>query len=473
MPQTDTPDPSSGAPSEVSSGGPTPPRMLTFTEALETWVLVAAQSFGGPAGQIAVMHRVWVEERRWLSEERFLHALNTVMLLPGPEAQQLAAYVGWLSHGVRGGLCAGGLFVLPGFLSILALSAVYVRFHQIPVAEAALLGLKAAVLAVVADAMIRIGRRVLTRPATMLVALAAFVALFALAVPFPVVILAAGLLGATLRRWFPPPDPPTARDLGLARPVLDDLLDAGMLPHAAPRPGRDLRTAAVIVALWLAPTVALWAALGPDATWTRVATLFSTAAAVSFGGAYAVLAYVAQQAVEAHAWLTPGEMLDGLGLAETTPGPLIQVVQYVGFLATYRDPGRMPPIVAGALGSVLTTWVTFGPSFLFALAAGPYVERIRGSDLLASALRAITAAVVGVIANLAVWLALHTVFADVTDRPVLGWVVLPVPDLSTVRWTVVGIGLASAVALIGLRLPMLPVLAVSTAVGFVVGWGFG
>jgi chromate transporter len=324
-------------------------------------------------------------------------------------------------------------------------------------------------LAVIVDAMIRIGRRVLTRPSTIGVAVAAFLALFVLGVPFPLVILAAGLLGATVRSAFPPPAPPEARDGGPSRPVLDQLLDDDLLPHARPALGRDLRIAAGVLALWLAPTVALWALLGPTATFTRIATLFSTAAAVSFGGAYAVLAYVAQQAVETHTWLTAGEMLDGLGLAETTPGPLIQVVQYVGFLAAYRDPGPMPPILAGSVGSVLTTWVTFGPSFLFALAAGPYVERIRESQALASALRAITAAVVGVVANLAVWLALHTVFATVGERPVFGWL-LPVPELASARPVALVVAFLAGLALIGLRWPMVPVLAISAVIGLGAGW---
>lgn len=449
---------------DESSKEPVVPR---FTEALEVWALIAGQSFGGPAGQIAVMHKIVVEERRWLSEERFLHALNTCMLLPGPEAHQLVSYLGWLSHGYRGGLAAGALFVMPGFVTILSMSAIYVQYNHLPVVTAALLGLKAAVLAVVLDAVLRIGRRVLREPATIAVAIAAFCALFLLRLPFPLVVIAAGALGAALPGWFAPPAAPEIAG-STERPLLDALADGGALPHIRPVPARDAGVALLLAAVWLAPTAALWAAGAPD-VWVRVPALFSTAAVVSFGGAYAVLAYVAQQAVMVHAWLGPGEMLDGLGLAETTPGPLIQVVQFVGFLATYRAPGAMNPMVAGSLGSVLTTWVTFLPSFLFILAGGPYVERIRKVRPLASALRGITAAVVGVVANLGVWLTLHTAFGATSEASFGGGAVqLVVPDLTTFRLIVPIVAVPSAYALIGRKWPIVPVLAIATVVGL--GW---
>lgn len=439
----------------------------SFAEALRLWGLVALQSFGGPAGQVAVMHRLVVDERKWLSEERFLHAYNYCMLLPGPEAQQLITYLGWMSHGLRGGLIAGSLFVLPGFVSILALSWLYATYHQVPLVAAALFGLKAAVLAVVLEAMVRIGKRVLREPATWATAGAAFVALFFFEVPFPGVIVAAGLLGFVLPTWFPPAGKKGPTDTGAA-PILDRLLDAGQLAHTAPRPRRDALLALGITAAWLAPTVALTATLGPDATFTQIARFFSGAAVVTFGGAYSVLAYVAQQAVEVKGWLTAGEMLDGLGLAETTPGPLIQVVQFVGYLAAYRDPGALPPWLAALLASVLTTFVTFAPSFAFVLAGAPYVEAVRKVQALASALRAITCAVAGVVANLAVWLTIHVWFGTVTEAH-LGPVRWLTPELATLHPLAIVIAVGAAVALLRFHASMLAVLAVGGAVGMA-GW---
>lgn len=440
---------------------------IPWGEAVRAWAYIAGNSFGGPAGQIAVMHRVLVEEERWISEERFLHALNYCMLLPGPEATQLVTWIGFVTHGYRGGLVAGWLFVFPGFVSILAMSAMYVTWNDVPAVAAAFLGLKAAVLAVVVEAMVRIGRRVLSDVVTVGVAVAAFLALFVGEVPFPLVILVAALLGLALPSLFPPPKPPAPKPGEGGPPVIDQWLDAGRLPHVDPRPGRDLLVAVALIVVWLAPVALSAAVLGPDATMTKVGTFFAGAATVTFGGAYSVLAYVGQQAVEVQGWLQPGEMLDGLGLAETTPGPLIQVVQFVGFLATYRDPILAAPVTSAVIGSLLTTWVTFWPSFLFVLSGGPYVERIRKVRVLASGLRAVTCAVVGVVANLAVWLSLHVLFRTV-DETHVGWLRLVIPDWRTADALAIVVAVAAGVALLRFKAPMVPVLIVSALVGLVV-----
>jgi chromate transporter len=345
---------------------------VTFSEALRVWLRVAANSFGGPAGQIAVMHRILVEEKRWVGEERFLHALNYCMLLPGPEAQQLAIYMGWLLHGTFGGLVAGWLFVLPGFVSILALSFAYVAYADLHWVAALLFGLKAAVLAVVVEAVLRIGRRVLHNGLMIGVAVAAFVAIYALSVPFPWIVITAGVLGFVGSRYRPDLyvviRPKSASTAG----AIDRMLEGVVVRR--PSTGRSLLTASVWTVLWLGPVGALAALRGRDDVFTQVGTFFSGAAVVTFGGAYSVLAYIQQQAVENYGWVTGPEMLDGLGLAETMPGPLIKVVQFVGFLATYRDPGTLDPLVAATLGAILTTWVTFSPCFAWIFTGAPYIE---------------------------------------------------------------------------------------------------
>jgi chromate transporter len=363
-----------------------PPAGVAPREAFRVWVRVALQSFGGPAGQIAVIHRIVVDEKKWLTESRFLHALSYCMLLPGPEAQQLATYVGWLLHGVRGGLIAGSLFVLPGFLSILALSVLYAGYRDVGLVAGLFFGLKPAVLAVVVEAVLRLRRRALTGRADLALAAGAFVAIFALGVPFPLIVLGAALLGVVARRGPRVTAAPDGNRPPLLRP---SLLAAG-------------RTAFVWLAIWWVPVVVLRATLGPRHVFVEEGLFFSKAAVVTFGGAYAVLSYVAQQAVEVYQWLGPGEMLDGLGMAETTPGPLIQVVQFVGYLGAYRHPGTLDPIAARAVGSVITTWVTFAPCFLFIFVGAPFVEYLREHRALNAALRGIMAAVVGVVLNLAV-----------------------------------------------------------------------
>jgi chromate transporter len=425
--------------------------VIPFGIAVRVWMQIGLSSFGGPAGQIAVMHRVLVEERKWVDERRFLHALNYCMLLPGPEAQQLATYIGWLLHGVRGGLVAGTLFVLPGFLAVLGLSFAYVLLRGVGTVEAMLFGLKAAVLAVVVDALLRIGRRVLKGRAQLGVAAAAFAGLFALQVPFPLIVLGAGLLGLVVRGFAAPPP----------RGESDTPLPAGPRPTLA----RALRVTLVWGALWLAPIAALAAVQGTPPVLLDEAVFFSKAAVVTFGGAYAVLAYVAQQTVERWGWLAPGEMMDGLGLAETTPGPLILVLEFVGFVAAYRNPGGLPPLVAGTLGAVITTWVTFVPCFLWIFLGAPYVERLRGNRRLSAALSAITAAVVGVILNLAVWFALHVLFAEVVPVELGPVVRLSMPVWSTLDPAALAISAAAFVALLRFRLGMLPVLGASMVAG--------
>jgi chromate transporter len=444
-----------------------PPDAPDFREAVRTWIRVALQSFGGPAGQIAVMHRILVEEKRWLSEERFLHALSYCMLLPGPEAQQLATYVGWLLHRTRGGLAAGILFVLPGFVTILALSLLYVGFGDVALVEGIFFGIKPAVLALVLEALLRIARRALGHASQVAIAAGAFAAIFFFEVPFPWIVLCAGLLGLAGARLLPDafggPRPQLA---GSATHVLDALLDPQTPEHTRPSVARALRVAAVCLVLWWTPVLAAAAWLGTDHVFTRIGVFFSQLAVVTFGGAYAVLAYMAQQAVETHGWLTAREMLDGLGMAETTPGPLIQVVQFVGFLGAYRSPGSLPPWLAGTLAAVLTTWVTYVPCFLWIFLGAPWVERLRGNRALRGALSGITAAVVGVILNLTIWFSLHTLFAAVSERR-LGPLLLQVPEWGSLDAAAAAIAAGAAVATLRWKVGMLPLLAVCAALGVV------
>ncbi|MBV9653346.1 MAG: chromate efflux transporter, partial [Acetobacteraceae bacterium] len=380
---------------------------VSFAEACKVWVRVAALSFGGPAGQIAVMHRIIVEERRWISDARFLHALNYCNLLPGPEAQQLATYIGWLMHRIRGGLIAGVLFVVPGVVALMALSWIYVVWGEVGFVAGLFFGLKAAVLAVVIEAVLRVGRRALKSRLAVLIAVGAFVALFFSAVPFPLVVLAAAVTGlAADRAGYP------VRGTGGAHANDDGRLGEHIPDHARPSRARAIAVIAVWLPLWLGPVALLYLCLGRENSFTRLAIFFSEVAAISFGGAYAALAYVAQQAVEVHNWLRPDEMLAGLGMAETTPGPLIMVVQYVGFLVGFRAPGTLPPLLAATLAGLLVTWVTFTPCFLWVFLGAPYAEALRGVRALGAALSAVTAAVVGVILNLAVWFAIHVLFRD-------------------------------------------------------------
>ncbi len=406
---------------------------VSFREAFWTWSRVAALSFGGPAGQIAVMHRIIVDEKKWISEERFLHALNYCMLLPGPEAQQLATYIGWLMHRTLGALTAGILFVLPGFFSILALSIMYARYEASTVVQALFFGLKPAVMAIVLEAVLRIGKRVLKNGTMVAIAVASFVAIFFLGVPFPALIMAAGLIGFVGERIAPqrfrvikghgksnaehnPTEVPLEAVQRISPPTLL----------------RSVLVSSVFLLLWFGPLIAIRLLLGPQSVYFHEGVFFSKAAVVTFGGAYSVLAYIAQQAVDKYGWLQPGEMLDGLGMAETTPGPLIMVVQFVGFLGAYRNPGLFDPLLAGICGSVLTTWVTFVPCFFWIFLGAPYIERLRGNQSLSSALSAITAAVVGVVLNLAIWFSLHTLFRQVEEWQGYGFKLL-IPQWSSIN----------------------------------------
>jgi chromate transporter len=443
------------APAAITQSEPTPVRVPTFLEALAFWGKLGLVSFGGPAGQIAIMHRELVETRRWISEERFLHALNFCMLLPGPEAQQLATYIGWLQHGVRGGITAGVLFVLPGFVLITVISVAYARFHSLPAVTGLLFGLKAAVLAVVLEAVLRVGRRALRSRLSWYVAALAFIGLFALALPFPLIIVGAATLGLIVHRVRP-------AWLHLPASAEDELLHD-------PRRGRSrlgyaLRVIGVCSVLWLAPIVLIAITLGRSHVLTTEAVFFSKMAVVTFGGAYAVLAYVAQEAVTHFHWLSPADMLQGLALAETTPGPLILVLTFVGFMGAFDAASPFCPLLAGLLGAALTTWVTFVPCFLWIFLGAPYVERLRHQRALSAALATVTAAVVGVILNLAVWFGLHALFADVTTWRGAGLIV-PVPRLASIDLVATALAVGAMVSLLRFKVPLLAVLAASALIG--------
>ncbi len=435
----------------------------SYAEALRVWLKIGLLGFGGPAGQIALMHRILVDEKRWIGEARFLHALNYCMLLPGPEAQQLATYVGWMLHRTTGGLAAGLLFVVPGAIVILTLSAIYAGFHKLAVVEAIFFGIKAAVLAVVLEALLRIARRALKNRWMYAIAGAAFVGIFFLDIPFPLIVLAAGALGLVGARVNPEAFAPVQQDKELAAQP-PRAAEAALDARPPTTLGNTIGTAAFWLFVWLAPVVVLAATLGSMHVFTDIAQFFSVMAVVTFGGAYAVLAYVAQEAVSTYGWLSAGEMLDGLGLAETTPGPLILVLEFVGFLAAFRAPGVLDPYLAGALGALLTLWVTFAPSFLWIFAGAPYVERVRRNRALSAALTAITAAVVGVVLNLTIWFAIHVLFAKVD---LLQWngIKLLLPDPATLSWASALLAVASIVALLRWKIGMIPTLAGAAVLG--------
>ncbi|MGH6873565.1 MAG: chromate efflux transporter [Aestuariivirgaceae bacterium] len=413
---------------------------VSFGEALKVWARIGLLSFGGPAAQIALMHRVLVDERKWLSEERFLHALNFCMLLPGPEAMQLATYAGWCLHGLRGGLTAGLLFVLPGALVVLALSMLYVALGSVPMIGALFFGIKAAVLAIVVEALLRVSRRALQRQSDWLIAAAAFLALYVFAVPFPVIILAAAVMGF-FRSAGEPFQPPPLRI----------------------RFAETLLTLAVWLALWFLPVALILLAFGPDHVFAGIAVFFSKLAVMTFGGAYAVLSYMAQEAVQARGWLTTGEMVDGLGLAETTPGPLILVIEYVAYLSAHRFAGG---VWGGIAGAAIALWVTFVPCFLWIFAFAPYLDYLRSMSRLSGALAAITAAVVGVILNLSIWFALHVLFEKVTRvtwPPFDIWL----PDLTSVNLLSLLLSVAAAFMLLKLDLGVVRTILISALAGFV------
>ena len=422
-----------------------PQPAVGFAEAFRAWLKIGCLSFGGPAGQIALMHRILVDEKKWVDEQRFLHALNFCMLLPGPEATKLATYVGWLLHGVRGGLVAGILFVLPGALVMLAISLLYVLGRGIPVVDGALLGIKAAVLVIVVEALIRIGRRALKTRLLVALAGAAFVGIFFLDLPFPLIVVLAGLIGFFTE---------SSRQPSVSEPI------PGRWRHAA-------LAATVGLVLWWAPVALAALTLGTQHVLVDVGLFFSKLAVVSFGGAYALLAYMAQQAVETYGWMSAPEMVDGLGFAETLPGPLIKVTQFVGFLGAWRNPEPFSPLASAVLGSALATWVTFVPPMLLIFAGAPFVEQLRANRRLSGALAAVTAAVVGVILNLTVWFALHVLFAEVRETRAgpLRWYAF---DLWAIDWKVACLALvAGAIAFI-LHRGLLELVAIMAALGIAV-----
>jgi chromate transporter len=423
----------------------------SFSQALGVWLRIGLLSFGGPAAQIALMHRVIVEEKRWLAEPQFLGALSFCMLLPGPEAMQLATYAGWRLHGIRGGLAAGLLFVLPGAFVVLALSMIYVAFGNLPLVAAIFLGVKSAVLVIVVEALLRIGRRALARPEHWAIAAIAFVAIFFFAMPFPLIVLAAALFGFMRA--------------GSAKPVEGP---GPALPRLA---GQSLRTIGLWLAIWFLPLGGLAAIFGRDHILTQLSWFFSRLAVVTFGGAYAVLAYMGQDVVVNHHWLEAPQMMDGLGLAETTPGPLILVTEFVGFLAAWRQGGGAPWVM-GLLGAFVALWATFAPCFLWIFAGAPYLDWITRQPRLKGALNAITAAVVGVILNLAVWFSLHVFFAKVTAMqaaPLLLWV----PDPSSLDPRVLALAALSAVLLLYRHWNIASVLAISSAAALAMKFALG
>jgi chromate transporter len=440
------------------------PHGIGFGEAVRVWLRIALLSFGGPAGQIAVMHRILVEEKRWIGEQRFLHALNFCMLLPGPEAQQLATYIGWLLHRTKGGLVAGLLFILPGLVAIMALSWIYVLYGRLDSVAGLLFGLKAAVLALVFQALVRLARRALSNRVRYGLAATAFLALFLFNAPFPLIVLGAAAIGWIVSRLGSPAfgGGGHAHSQEGGPNDADSVLGEALPDHAEPKPRQLAFTAGLLLILWLAPVIALAVFLGPENSFAAIGIFFSKLAVVTFGGAYAVLAYVAQAAVDQYHWLSPTEMLDGLGLAETTPGPLIMVTQFVGFLGAYRDPGSMPPLVAGTLGGLLTTWVTFVPCFLWIFVGAPYVERLRRNRALAAALAAVTAAVVGVILNLALWFTLHFLFARTIEATAFR---INLPDLTSVNPAALALSAAALAGVFLFRIGIGWVLAGSALAG--------
>ena len=421
-----------------------------FPELVRVCARIGVLSFGGPAGQIALMHRELVDERRWVTEAQYLHALNFCHLLPGPEAQQLAIWIGWKLHGLRGGLAAGLLFVLPGALVILGLSIVYTFAASLGWFVAMFVGIKAAVLAIVVQALLRIAGRALKTLVMRIIALVAFAALFFLDLPFPVVVLGAGLAGIAIVS---------------IRPDLLGMAAEGHGLEAMPRPWSDsIRACCVWGLIWAAPMAVVFIALGTDHVLWKIGSFFSRLAVVTFGGAYAVLAYMAQQAVQGYGWLSAREMADGLGLAETTPGPLIMVTQFVGFLAAFRAPAPFSPLLAGILGAVLTTWVTFAPCFLWMFTFAPWIERLEHARRLKGGLAALTAAIVGVIANLSAWFLLHVLFGQVAEIRA-GPLRLYLPDPATLDWRAALLAAMSAGLIFGLRWNVIRVLATAAGAG--------
>ena len=417
----------------------------TFAEALAVWAKIGLLSFGGPTGQIALMHRTLIDDKKWVDEARFLNALNFCMLLPGPEAMQLATYTGWWLHGLRGGLAAGLLFVAPGACVVLTLSMIYAAFGNVPAIEALFLGIKAAVLVIVIEALLRISKRALKTPAHWALAALSFVAIFFFGLPYPLLVAAAALVGYVL----------AVRE-GAAKPVT-----SAAVPHGVSTT-RTIATALLWLSIWIAPLLMIAALLGPGHVLAQIGWFFSKLAVVTFGGAYAVLAYMGQDVATQYGWITAGEMMDGLGLAETTPGPLILVTEFVGYLAGYRHGGGGPSLAMGVAGAAVTLWATFAPCFLWVFTGAPYVEWLNSQPKLKGALAGVTAAVVGVILNLTLWFALHVFFRSVVLNKI-GILKLWTPDLATLDWRIVVLAAISAVLLLLRHWNVVAVLAVASA----------
>jgi chromate transporter len=425
-------------------------RAPSFGEAFRFWLKLGFISFGGPTGQIAIMQTELVEKKKWISQSRFLHALNFCMLLPGPEAQQLAIYIGWLLHKIRGGVVAGALFVIPSIFVLWALSYIYAAFGNLPWISAIFYGLKPAVTAIVLIAVIRIGRKALKNEVMWALAAIAFVAIYFFKVPFPAIVLGAGIIGFLGGLFWKNKFETAASQIADERlSVISDEQESP--PHTRPNLRRAVLISIVCLILWLAPTIAVGALRGWDSTLFKEGLFFSKAAVVTFGGAYAVLPYVAQQALFHYGWLKPGQMMDGLGLAETTPGPLIMVLQFVGFMGAWQHPEGLSPLVAATLGALLTTWATFTPCFLWIFVGGPHIEQLRGNQKLTSALSTITAAIVGVILNLAVWFGLHVFF----------------PAAGLIDWFAIILCIAAFVAMLRYKIDIIPVVIASGLLGLI------
>jgi chromate transporter len=425
----------------------------SFAEAFRFWLKLGFISFGGPTGQIAIMQTELVDRKRWISQARFLHALNYCMLLPGPEAQQLATYIGWLLHKTAGGIAAGALFVIPSMFVLWTLSYIYAAYGSVPWIAAIFYGLKPVVVAIVTAAVIRIGRKTLKNEVMWAIAALAFIAIFFFGAPFPAIIIGAGLLGLIGGKLWPAKFDVISTDHGISKPQSENsVIDDEHAPpeHTRPSVGRAVRVAITWLAIWWTPVLLAAFLFGTSHTIFREGIFFSKAAVITFGGAYAVLPYVAQRAVEHFGWLKPGQMMDGLGLAETTPGPLIMVLQFVGFMGGWNQPGGLSPLVAATLGALITTWVTFTPCFLWVFLGGPHIEQLRGNKRIAMTLSAVTAAVVGVVLNLAVWFALHVI------HPQTGF-----------DWFAIALGLAALVAMLRWKLGVIPVIIAGGMIGLV------
>lgn len=441
------------------------PKYPSFGEATKVWGKVALYSFGGPAGQIAVMHKFLVEQKKWIGENRFLHALNYCMLLPGPEAQQLATYIGWLLHGRKGGIVAGALFVLPGFVAILILSILYALWKDVAIVEGIFYGIKPAVLAIVVGAVIKIGKKALKNEVMIGIAILSFLAIFFFQISFPIIIISAALIGfiggkISEDKFY------VIKGHDADDNASDGLIDS-MIKTEKPKLFQSIKTALFWLVLWFFPIALLVIFLGIENIFTQQSLFFSKSAMVTFGGAYSVLAYISQKAVETYGWLQPGEMLDGLGMAETTPGPLIQVVQFVGFMGAYRNPGVLDPLTAGILASVLVTWVTFIPCFLFIFLGAPYIEILRNNKSLSTALSGITAAVVGVVLNLGLWFTLNSLFININEKSWYG-MRLMIPEWSTIDIGMAAIAITAMIAYLGFKLDMLKTIGLCVILGIVI-----